>query len=84
MTERIKGECLRLSLSASDRSRSQSGSGSRSEISGLARDLTEQVSQFYGDGRKVICGLGLRGDRLACSVFRGRGATTAITTEIGK
>lgn len=60
--EITEGEGLRLSLSIL-------GSFGIGEISGLARREREQVSQFYGDGRKVICGLRLRGARLACSPF---------------
>jgi hypothetical protein len=54
---------------------SLTGSSDWSCRRGLDRDLgvsdslgREPVGQFYGDGRKVVCGLGIRGGRLACSL----------------
>jgi hypothetical protein len=81
-----KGEGLRLSLFGSRRREVISLSASFVEFIGvISGEISarsgyqsksdslvgeEQVSQFYGDGRKVVCGLcdlGFRGGRLACS-----------------
>jgi hypothetical protein len=75
MTERdSKGEGLRLSLFGSRRREVISLSASFVEfigvISGEISDSLageEQVSLFYGGGRKVTCGSGFRGGRLTCS-----------------
>lgn len=61
-TERIEGVLTSLRSVGVISERDLGSFGTRSGSS-------EQVSLFYGEGRKVVCGLGFRDGRLTCSLL---------------